>query len=103
MSQTKVVIIGGVAGGMSAASKAKRENPELDVTVFERSHHISYGACGMPYVIGGLIPDLEDLVSRTPDEMAEKGVEVKVRHEVTEIDHDKRTVKVKDLASGEHF
>ena len=103
MSQTKIVIIGGVAGGMSAASKAKRENPELDVTVFERSHHISYGACGMPYVIGGLIPDLEDLVSRTPDEMAEKGVEVKVRHEVTEIDHEKRTVKVKDLGSGDTF
>ena len=103
MSQTKVVIIGGVAGGMSAASKAKRENPDLEVTVFERSHYISYGACGMPYVIGGLISDLEDLVSRTPDEMAEKGVEVKVRHEVTEIDHDKRTVKVKDLASGSTF
>ena len=99
----KVVIIGGVAGGMSAASKAKRENPDLEVTVFERSHYISYGACGMPYVIGGLIPDLEKLVSRSPEEMAERGVEVKVRHEVTEIDHENRTVKVKNLESGDTF
>ena len=99
----KVVIIGGVAGGMSAASKAKRENPELEVTVFERSRYISYGACGMPYVIGGLIPDLEKLVSRSPEEMAERGVEVKVRHEVTEVDHENRTLKVKNLASGESF
>ena len=103
MSQTKVVIIGGVAGGMSAASKAKRENPDLKVTVFEKSHYISYGACGMPYVIGGLIPDLEELVSRSPDEMAEQNIEVKVRHEVTDIDHDNHTVSVKDLASGEIF
>ena len=85
---------------MSAASKAKRENPELEVTVFERSHYISYGACGMPYVVGGLIPELEDLVSRTPGEMAEQDIEVKVRHEVTEIDHENRKLKVKDLESG---
>ena len=103
MERNKVVIVGGVAGGMSAASKAKRENPELEVTVFERSHYISYGACGMPYVIGGLISELEDLVSRTPDEMAEQDIEVKVRHEVTEVDHENRTVKVKDLETSNTF
>ena len=88
---------------MSAASKAKRENPELEVTVFERSHYISYGACGMPYVLGGLIPELEKLVSRSPDEMAEQGVEVKVRHEVTQIDHDNHTVRVKNLETSDAF
>ena len=99
----KVVVIGGVAGGMSAAAKAKRENPELEVTVFERSHYISYGACGMPYVIGGLIPDLEKLVSRSPEGMADEGVEVKVRHEVTQVDHENRVVTVQNLETDETF
>ena len=88
---------------MSAASKAKRENPELEVTVFERSHYISYGACGMPYVIGGMIPDLEKLVSRTPAGMADEGVTVKVRHEVLNVNHESRTVTVKDLAADSTF
>ncbi len=103
MSQTKIIVIGGVAAGMSAAAKAKRTNPELNVTVFERSHYISYGACGMPYVIEGSIESLDKLIARTPDKMAEQGVTVKVRHEVTHIDPDAKTVSVKDLEGGETF
>ncbi len=88
---------------MSAAAKAKRSCPELELTVFEKSHYISYGACGLPYVIGGRIESLDKLIARTPEEMAEQGVTVKVRHEVTQIDPDEKTVMVKNLAAGETF
>jgi len=97
----RVVVVGGVAGGMSVAAKAKRVNPELTVTVYEKSGYISYGACGMPYVIGGDIESLDDLLARTPEEMAEQGVTVHVRHEVTGVDPDARTVEVKNLETGD--
>ena len=100
-SGKKVVIVGGVAGGMSAASKAKRVDPTLDITVYEKSGYISYGACGMPYVISGEIESLDDLVARTPADMAERGVTVHVRHEVVSVNPDAKTVEVKNLDSGE--
>lgn len=99
----KIVVVGGVAGGMSVASKAKRLDPNLTVTVYEKSGYISYGACGMPYVIGGDIATVDDLVARTPEKMAERGVNVHIRHEVTEIDPEKRTVTVKNLEANETF
>ncbi len=96
----KIVVVGGVAGGMSAASKAKRVDPTLDITVYEKSGYISYGACGMPYVIAGEIESLDDLVARTPGEMAERGVTVHVHHEVMSIDPDAKTVQVRNLETG---
>jgi NADPH-dependent 2,4-dienoyl-CoA reductase/sulfur reductase-like enzyme len=99
-SVKKVVVVGGVAAGMSVAAKAKRVDPKLEVTVFEKSGYISYGACGMPYVIGGDVASLDALIARTPQEMAEKGVTVKVRHEVTNVDPEAKTVQVKNLESG---
>ena len=57
----KVIIIGGTAAGLSAASKAKRVDPSLEITVFERSGYISYGACGLPYFVGGIIDQPDDL------------------------------------------
>jgi hypothetical protein len=65
------VVVGGDAAGMSAASKAKRDNPDLDVVVFEQGEWVSYGACGLPYYIKGEIQSLEDLVSVTPEEFRE--------------------------------
>ncbi len=103
MKQPKIVVVGGVAAGMSTASKAKRSCPELDITVFEKSHYISYGACGLPYAIGGVVKSLDKLIARTPEDMAEQGVTVKVRHEVTEVDPDAKTVTVKNLSNGERF
>ena len=99
--KTRIVVVGGVAGGMSVAAKAKRENPDLELTVYEKSGYISYGACGMPYVISGEIDTLDDLIARTPAEMTEKGVTAHVRHEVTSIAPDAKTVEVKNLESGE--
>ncbi|RQH02544.1 FAD-dependent oxidoreductase [Natrarchaeobius oligotrophus] len=96
------VIIGGDAAGMSAASKAKRENPELDVRVFEKGEWVSYAACGMPYYVKGDVDRLEDLVAVTPEEFREqRNVDLRTNHEVVEIDPNGRTVTVE--ADGERF
>ena len=87
------VVVGGDAAGMSAASKAKRDNPELDVVVFERGEWVSYGACGLPYYIKGEIQSLEDLVSVTPEEFREeRDIDLRTGHEVLDIDPDERVV-----------
>ena len=86
----KVIIIGGTAAGLSAASKAKRVDPSLEITVFERSGYISYGACGLPYFVGGIIDQPDDLVSLNVDQMTnQRGVPTFIHHEVTSIDGDR--------------
>ena len=98
----KLIVIGGTAAGLSAASKAKRVNPELEITVFERSGYISYGACGLPYFVGGMIEQPDDLVSLTVEQMrGKRGIPTFIHHEVTAIDRQKKTVTVVDLDSGE--
>lgn len=99
----RIVIVGGVAAGMSAASRARRQNPDVQVTVFERGADISYGACGLPYVIGGDVPSFERLIARTPERMREQGVGVRLRHEVTGVDAAARTVTVLDRDAGRSF
>jgi NADPH-dependent 2,4-dienoyl-CoA reductase/sulfur reductase-like enzyme len=87
------VVVGGDAAGMSAASKAKRDDPDLDVVVFERGEWVSYGACGLPYYVKGEIQSLEDLVSVTPEEFREqRDVDLRTGHEVVDVDPDARTV-----------
>ena len=87
----KVIIIGGTAAGLSAASKAKRVDPSLDITVFEKSGYISYGACGLPYFVGDMIKEPNDLVSLSVDQMTHKrGVPTFIHHEVTRIDRGAR-------------
>jgi NADPH-dependent 2,4-dienoyl-CoA reductase/sulfur reductase-like enzyme len=91
------VVIGGDAAGMSAASKAKRDDSDLDVVVFEKGEWVSYGACGLPYYIKGEIQSLEDLVSITPDEFREqRDIDVRMGHEVIAIDPDDRTVTARN-------
>lgn len=95
------VVIGGDAAGMSAASKAKRDDPGLEVIVFEKGEWVSYGACGLPYYIKGEIQSLEDLVSVTPEEFREeRDIDLRTGHEVTAIDTEARTVTV-DSEAGE--
>ncbi len=98
-----LVVIGGVAAGMSAAAKARRENPDLEVIVYERGSFISYAACGMPYWLAGDVADVQALIVRTPQQMAKQGVQVHVRHEVTAIDPEARTVYGRDLERGMGF
>ena len=87
------VVVGGDAAGMSAASKAKRDDPSLEVVVFERGEWVSYGACGLPYYVKGEIQSLEDLVSVTPEQFREeRDIDLRTGHEVVSIDPDDRTV-----------
>ena len=94
MSET-FVVVGGDAAGMSAASKAKREDPDLEVVVFERGEWVSYAACGMPYYVKGAVDELEDLVAVTPEEFREqREVDLRTGHEVVGVDPGARTVRV---------
>lgn len=100
----KVVIIGGVAGGATAAARIRRLDEQAQILVFERSGYISYANCGLPYYIGDVIHDKEELTLQTPESFyARFRVEMKVRHEVTAIHPDRKKVTVKNLESGEIF
>lgn len=101
--EKRLIVIGGVAAGMSAAAKARRVNREMQTIVYEKSPYISYAACGMPYFIAGDVADYRSLIVRTPEQMAKRGVEVHVRHEVTAIDPGARTVTGRDLERGREF
>ncbi|HWD45598.1 MAG TPA: FAD-dependent oxidoreductase [Actinomycetota bacterium] len=97
-----MVVVGGDAAGMSAASQArKRRGPgELEIVAFERGRHTSYSACGLPYYAADVVEDWRDLVARTPEEHAEQDIEVRTRHEVDAIDLEARRVRVRDLDGG---
>jgi NADPH-dependent 2,4-dienoyl-CoA reductase/sulfur reductase-like enzyme len=96
----RLIVVGGDAAGMSAASQAKRmRKDDTDVVAFERSHYTSYSACGIPYWIGGDV-DGDHLVARTPAQHRANGIDVRMRVEVESIDLDRQTVKVRDLESG---
>ncbi|HRE30318.1 MAG TPA: FAD-dependent oxidoreductase, partial [Anaerolineales bacterium] len=94
------VVIGGVAAGMSAAARAKRHNPNLDVTVFERSGYASYSACGLPFFVKGDVADVASLIARTPERFAADGIRVCLRQEALAIDPGAHTVTVRDLRDG---
>ncbi len=97
----KIVIIGGNAAGMSAASRIKRRAPQHDVLVLEKSGEVSYGACGMPYYVADINPDLNKLRIRTVDKFRESGVDVRLHTEVTKVDREKKEVTA--TADGTEF
>ena len=100
----KVVIVGGVAGGATAAARIRRLDEQAEIVVFERSGYISYANCGLPYYIGGMIEDPEDLTLQTPESFyARFRIHMNVHHEVTAIHPDKKTVSVKNLETKEVF
>ena len=98
----RLVIIGGDAAGMSAAAQVRRMKTvaELDIVVFERSSITSYAACGLPYLVGGFVKSPDSLIARTPEQHRAKGIDVRIRHEVTAIDVKASTATVRDLDSG---
>jgi len=100
----KVVIVGGVAGGATAAARIRRLDEQAEIVAFERSGHISYANCGLPYYIGGVIEDPEELTLQTPESFYDRfRIHMKVHHEVTAIHPDRKTVSVKNLQTGEAF
>ena len=100
----KVVIVGGVAGGATAAARIRRLDEQAEIVVFERSGFISYANCGLPYYIGGVIEDPEDLTLQTPESFFSRfRIHMKVHHEVIAVHPDRKTVSVKNLKTGEEF
>jgi NADPH-dependent 2,4-dienoyl-CoA reductase/sulfur reductase-like enzyme len=99
----RLIVVGGDAAGMTAASQARRRRgpDELEILVFERGNETSYSACGIPYWVGEVVEERDQLVVRTPEEFREKqGIDARIRHEVVRIDTAARTVRVRDLATG---
>jgi NADPH-dependent 2,4-dienoyl-CoA reductase/sulfur reductase-like enzyme/rhodanese-related sulfurtransferase len=96
------VIVGGVAGGMSTATRLRRLDADAEITVIERSGHVSFANCGLPYFVGGLIEREDDLTLQTPEQLfARFRLDVRVNDEVTAIDRAARTVTARSMLSGE--
>ncbi|QTH60529.1 FAD-dependent oxidoreductase [Corynebacterium hindlerae] len=97
----RTIIVGGVAGGMSTATRLRRNDEARDITVFERSGYVSFANCGLPYHLGGVIESRDALLLQTPESLGERfNIDVRVRHEVLSIDTTAQTVLVRDLATG---
>ena len=97
----RLVVIGGDAGGMGAATQARRLRPDLDIVALEKGDWTSYSACGIPYLVGGHIGDVEQLVARTPQQFRDQHrIDVRLRHEAVGIDLDRRSVEVRDHDHG---
>ena len=100
----KVVIVGGVAGGATAAARIRRRDEQAEIVVFERSGFISYANCGLPYYIGGVITDQNELTLQTPESFYERfRVDMRVHHEVTALHPERKTVSVTNLQTGEQW
>jgi NADPH-dependent 2,4-dienoyl-CoA reductase/sulfur reductase-like enzyme len=101
-SAERLVVIGGDAAGMSAASQARRlKGPdELEIVAFERGHFASFSACGIPYWVGGDVATRDELIARTPQQHRERGIDLRMRTEVTEIDVAGGRVRARDVDSG---
>ncbi|MCX8028595.1 MAG: CoA-disulfide reductase [Brevinematales bacterium] len=100
----KCVIVGGVAGGMSVAARLRRLDESAEIVVFERGDYISYANCGLPYYIGGVIKERENLLVQTVEGFVKRfNVDIRTRSEVLKIDRDKKEVLVKDLRTGNEY
>ncbi len=99
----RLIVIGGVAAGPKVASKAKRCNPDLEVVIYQEEGEVSYSGCGLPYYIGGEIPERKKLLIRTAEQFGLDGIQVLKRHRVENIDLQKRQVSGVKLDSGQTF
>ena len=100
----RVIIIGGVAGGATAAARIRRLDEKAEIIIFEKSGYISYANCGLPYYIGGVIEDKEELTLQTPESFWERfNSDVRVQNEALEINPENKTVTVKNLKTGEVY
>lgn len=99
----RVVIIGAVAAGMSAAAKLKRSKPEYDVVVYEKTDVVSFGACGLPYFVGGFFDDPKNMIARAPEKFRESGIDLNIFNEVISVDTENKKLKVKNVNTEETF
>jgi NADPH-dependent 2,4-dienoyl-CoA reductase/sulfur reductase-like enzyme/peroxiredoxin family protein/TusA-related sulfurtransferase/rhodanese-related sulfurtransferase len=104
MVKKKLVIVGGVAGGASAAARARRLDENAEIILFERGPDISFANCGLPYHIGGTITDRDKLLVTNPEAMASKfNIEVRTLSEVLSVDPTKNEIRVRDLKTGDEY
>ena len=104
MNPQRLVIIGGVAGGASAAARARRLSEEAEIIVLERGPHVSFANCGLPYFVGGEIANEEDLLVQTPKSLHSRfNLDVRVKSEVVSIDREAKSVSVRELTSGREY
>lgn len=99
----RVIIIGGVAAGMSAAAKLKRIKPDYQVVVYEKTDIVSFGACGLPYFVGGFFDDSNMMIARDKSKFIESGIDLKTFKEVVDVNIDNKKLTIKDSISGEIF
>jgi len=100
----KIVIIGGVAGGMSAATRLRRLNEKAEIIVLEKSGYVSYANCGLPYYVGGVIENENSLLLQTPESLHQRfNLDVRIKSEALSIDKENRTVRVKNLVNNEEY
>lgn len=99
----KVVVIGGVAGGPSFATRFRRLNEAHEIIIYERGENISYASCALPYYLGGVITDRDSLIERTPEILKQNNIDVFTKHEVTAIDPSTKRLTVKDLSTNEEI
>lgn len=100
----KLVIVGGVAGGATAAGRYRRLDPEAEILLYDKGSYISYANCGLPYFIGGLMEEEGDLLAATPESMKKDyNIQVNIHHEVTKINRERKTIDGIDLETGESF
>lgn len=99
----KIVIIGGVAAGMSAAAKASRLNKDAELVIYEKTDIVSWGACGLPYYVGNFYEDPNNMIARPVHKFLEAGMNIKIKHEVIKVDAEKKEITVKNLVTGEIF
>ena len=97
----RIIIIGAVAAGTSAAAKARRNTEDAEIVLYEKDRYISYSGCGMPYYIGGVTNQAEILTPRDPAFfMSKYNVEIRIQHEVLSIHPEEKTVRIKNLVTG---
>ncbi|AQT86511.1 coenzyme A disulfide reductase [Paenibacillus larvae subsp. larvae] len=99
----RIIIIGGVAAGMSAAAKARRMDREADIVVYEMTEEVSFGACGLPYFVGDFFEDPNRMIARTKEQFEQTGIPVFTKHQVVAVDPDQKTLQVRNMATGEEF
>ena len=100
----RLVVVGGDAGGMAAASQARRRRPDLEIVALEKGRWTSYSACGIPYVVGGDVSGIDALIARSPETFrSDFAIDVRTEHEVMALDLDRREVEVRDLRAGENY
>ncbi len=100
---SKLIVVGGVAAGPKAASKAKRCNPDMEVVIYQEEGAVSYGGCGLPYYVSGRIKDRKQLLARTAEQFSRDGIQVQMRHRVEEINLREKTIAGTQLDTGSRF